>query len=83
MISTIFVFAKDVSCRISLPQNQPIMSNTPPVLVVCSHNQFMTQNIVITPGHPIPVEILSQGNKQVHQPFPNVTIALSNGTAFV
>jgi hypothetical protein len=31
-------------CRISLPHNQPIMSNTPPVLVVCSHNQFMTQN---------------------------------------
>jgi hypothetical protein len=31
-------------CRISLPQNQPTMSSTPPVLVVCSHNQFMTQN---------------------------------------
>jgi hypothetical protein len=31
-------------CRISLPQNQPIMSSTPPVLVVYSHNQFMTQN---------------------------------------
>jgi hypothetical protein len=31
-------------CRISLPQNQPIMSSTPPVLVVWSHNQFMTQN---------------------------------------
>jgi hypothetical protein len=31
-------------CRISLPQNQPTMSSTAPVLVVCSHNQFMTQN---------------------------------------
>jgi hypothetical protein len=45
--------------RFPYHKNQPRMSNTPPVLVVCSHSQFMTQNSQNSPGQLIPVEILS------------------------